>query len=308
MHGTNSSVVIDFLNKIVYFQSRNQIITPLKDNAGFAGYLSLIQEDFVNMIIKNLGINESDEIWADNLLIVYGEACGGSIQKGVALAQLEKMVVIFNAVIRTRKSDTESRNLNWLPIEEVKKIKLIDKKIYNIYDFKTWNIEIDFNKYFESTNSIIDMTIEVEDECPLAKAMGVSGIGEGIVFRCMTPGYENSDFWFKSKGEKHARSKVKTIRPVDEEKINRLIDIAEQVTPSWRLEQLFNETFDIVNGGFPDRSKIGNYIKVVNNDIVKEESLLLKESEVIFKDIVNYVSKIVRDYFFQMESDLLTNK
>ena len=181
------------------------------------------------------------------------------------------------------------------------------QKVYNIYDFKTWEISVNFDKFHESTNKIVDLTIEVEDECPVAKHFGSIGIGEGIVFRSVTKGYDSSDFWFKSKGEKHAKSKVKTIKPVDDAKINHLMEISDKVTPSWRLEQMFNSTFDIINGGVVTTEKLGDFIKAVNNDICKEETLLLEEEKIDFKDIAKYVSKITRDYFFQMQNEMLAN-
>jgi len=314
LHGTNAGIVIDFFNGIVYFESRESVITPEKDNAGFANYISTIQNDFVNMVISNLGLENTDwrpsnkdtEFWGENVLVIYGEWCGGSIQKGVALNGLEKMFVIFNASIRTRET-TESRNLDWFPTTEIKKMKLTDKKVHNIYDFKTWEIEINFEKHHESINKIVENTIAVEEECPVAKEFGSTGIGEGIVYVCTTPGYNNSDFWFKSKGEKHANSKVKTLKPVDDAKINRLIDIANKITPAWRLEQMFSSTFDTINGGVITTEKLGDYIKAVNNDICKEETLLMEEEKIDFKDIVKYVSKITRDYFFQMQNEMLSN-
>lgn len=314
LHGTNAGVVIDFYNKTVYYESRESVLTPESDNAGFANYMSTIQSEFVSMIVDAFGLNDTDwdpksrdeDFWGENILVIYGEWCGGSIQKGVALNGLEKMFVIFNATIRTRES-TESRNLDWLPIDEIKKLKLTDKKVHNIYDFETFEIEIDFNKHHESTNKIIDLTIKVEDECPVSKQFGSIGTGEGIVFRCVTQNWNNCDFWFKSKGEKHAKSKVKTIKPVDEEKVNRLMEIADKVTPSWRLEQMFNETFDILNGGVVTTEKLGDYIKKVNSDVCKEEQLLFEEEKIEFSDIAKYVSKITRDYFFQLQNQMLTN-
>jgi hypothetical protein len=319
LHGTNAGVILDFYNNTIYFESRESVIAPGNDNAGFATYMSSIQEHFADAVINNLGLkdtcwhpdNKEDGFWNDHVLAIYGEWCGGSIQKGVAINGLEKMFVIFNATIRTREN-TESRNLDWFPVEEIKKmnfknITLLEKKVFNIYDFKTWELEIDFEKFHESINQIVDNTIKVEEECPFAKEFGSIGIGEGIVYICTTPGFNNSDFWFKSKGEKHANSKVKTLKPVDDAKINRMIEISNRVTPAWRLEQMFNQTFDTINGGIVTTEKLGDYIKAVNNDICKEETLLMEQEGIQFKDIAKYVSTITRDYFKQIQHEMLTN-
>ena len=300
LHGTNAGIIIDFAKEIVYFQSRENIISPMKDNAGCASFLASIQKDIVNMVKSNLDITAID--WTKNVLGIYGEWCGGSIQKGVALNQLEKMFVIF--AIAT--INTETKQKTWFIKEVVEEYKLTDKKVFNIFDYKTYEIEIDFEKHYESTNKLVEMTIEVEDMCPFSKAFGVEGIGEGIVFQCVTAPYSgDSGFWFKSKGEKHSKSKVKVVRQVDNEKIEKLLILADKLTPSWRLEQMLNNTFDFMNGGQLTRTKMGDYMKAVNNDICKEEMQTIVDSGIEFKDIANYVGKISRDYFFQMEKEML---
>ena len=111
LHGTNAGIILDFYNDVIYFESRESIIVPGSDNAGFATYMSTIQEDFAKMVVENLHLsgtewdpkNREQEFWGDNVLAIYGEWCGGSIQKGVALNGLEKMFVILNATIRTRE-------------------------------------------------------------------------------------------------------------------------------------------------------------------------------------------------------------
>ena len=68
-----------------------------------------------------------------------------------------------------------------------------------------------------SQNKFIELVEEVEKECPVSKQFNVSGIGEGIVW---TTEYKGETYRFKTKGEKHSVSKVKTVVPIDIEKIN----------------------------------------------------------------------------------------
>lgn len=53
-----------------------------------------------------------------------------------------------------------------------------------------------------SEPEIEKLTLAVEDCCPVAKAMGFEGMGEGIVWRCLE--VDNFRARFKSKGPKHA--------------------------------------------------------------------------------------------------------
>lgn len=124
----------------------------------------------------------------------------------------------------------------------------------------------------------------------------ISMIGEGIVWSTNLNGNVHR---FKTKGDKHSNSKVTTLKPVDDEKLNKIITVVNQVTPSWRMEQMLSETFDLINGGEIDVKQLGSYIKAVINDIIKEETITLNENGLEPKDIGKYVSETSRKYFFQ---------
>ena len=137
--------------------------------------------------------------------------------------------------------------------------------------------------------------MEVEESCPVSKQLGVEGIGEGIVFSCQ---YKGDVIRFKSKGDKHAgKSKVKTLKPVDDSKIAKLIELADKITPEWRLDQMLTSTFNLLNNGELDIKRLGEYIKNVNSDIVKEELQTISDAGVEFKDVVKYTSEISKKYF-----------
>jgi hypothetical protein len=121
--------------------------------------------------------------------------------------------------------------------------------------------------------------------------------GEGIVWSTTLNGNVHR---FKVKGELHAgKSKVKTLKPVDDARVQKCIDLAEKVTPAWRLEQMLNETFDTLNGGTYDVKDTGKYIKSVMADIVKEELQTISDEGLELKDITKYISEISKKFFFQ---------
>jgi len=94
-------------------------------------------------------------------------------------------------------------------------------------------------------------------------------------------------------------------KKVDNEKIQKCIDVAEKVTPAWRLEQAYNEFFDTLNGGEGDIKKTGDYIKTVIADVVKEEMITITENGLELKDIAKYVSGMAKDYMFaRMDEEL----
>jgi RNA 3'-terminal phosphate cyclase len=179
-----------------------------------------------------------------------------------------------------------------------------EHRIYNINDYETFEIEVDFNDPQAAQQKIDEMVIAVENECPVAKAFGFPNtIGEGIVFVCE---YEGNRYVFKAKGDKHSKSsKVKVLKPTDDVRTNKLQELAQKVCVGWRLEQMLTETFDLLNEGQLTRQKLGDYIKAVIADIVKEDSDIIVEAGFEIKDVSKYISEIARDYFFEKEKEFI---
>ena len=297
LHGTCASACFNETDGI-WAQSKDNIITPQKDNAGFAFFVESKKEAFKGIFEKikeKYGIDTKE-----NTISIFGEWCGPSIQKGVSISQMpEKTMFIFGIKI-SNNFDAEVASY-WANCNEFNDN---DNRIFNIHDFKTYEIDIDFNTPQLSQNKIIEYTIEVENQCPVGMHFGIDGIGEGIVFSAMNPD-GRSRLIFKSKGEKHSNSKVRTLKHVDNEKINKIIDVAEKVTPAWRLEQMMTETFDLNNGGVIERNKLGEYIKRVIADVIKEDMDILVENGLEIKDLGKYISDISRTYFFEQERNNL---
>lgn len=296
LHGTNAGVCFNQVSGM-WCQSRENIITPEKDNAGFAFFAESNRERFLDLFTV-IALKHNIDI-KTNTISIYGEWCGASIQKNVGITNLEKSFFIFGVKVSPFEIEGAEKQPTAYFIDH-SDLRSNDNKIYNIEDYQTYELEIDFNVPQLVQNKIIELTIAVEDECPVAKAFGFPNtIGEGIVWSCEVNGTVHR---WKSKGEKHAgKSKVKTLNKVDDEKIRKVLAVAEQVTPTWRLAQMLAEACDTINGGTLDRSKLGTYIKLVINDIIKEDSDVLTENGVEPKDIGKYVSEIARRYFFDQE-------
>ena len=281
LHGTNSSVCYnDALG--IWFQSKNNIITPQNDNCKFASFFFDKKDKFIDMI-KALNIDTTE-----NIITIYGEWAGKGIQKSVAISEIEKSFYIFGIKISKLKDEESFYWLNDYTIKEF-------DNIHDIRKFKIFEIDIDFNDPKPYFNKMVEMMLEVEKECPVAKYFGISGIGEGIVFKV---NYMNKIFTWKVKGEKHSNCKVKKLNKVDNEKLQFINNIAEKVTPAWRLDQMYQETFNTLNGGKGDIKKIGDYIKNVINDILKEELDTLESNNLTIKDISFAISKISREFMF----------
>lgn len=307
LHGTNAAIAQD-VEGTVWCQSRTNVITPQSDNAGFAMFEHLNHSMFTTMFEQ---ARLCKQISGEQAIVIFGEWCGSGIQKGIGLTQLPKMFVIFGIARVDGEGERE-----WFTPDEVRIVyertqdhsSAFPSNVHYIYQFPTYLVEIDFARPQDIQQLLSDLTIAVEDECPVAKQLGATPengamVGEGIVWQCVNAGYENSGYWFKVKGEKHApKSKMKTFNPVDAERVDAINDLAAQVTPEWRLEQMLQETFNTLNGGLLDIKRMGDYIKAVMQDIVKEDLDIIAASGFTMKEVNGSISKIARDFMLkQME-------
>lgn len=296
LHGTNAGVIFQYNHEEghyeMYCQSRTNIITPQKDNNGFAAFAYTVEMERLLGVLPPVNLYSDEEY---PTIKIYGEWCGSNIQKGVALNQLDKMFVIFGVKIDNA----------WLPDIYLKEFKMPEAKIYNILDYITYEIEIDFNNPKLAADKIGKLVDNVEKECPVGKAFGVSGIGEGIVFTCQTEGWGNSRFWFKAKGEKHSDTKrdKKNKVPVDTEKINKINELVEFLITEHRLLK----GIDYLNENHLEitRKSTGPFVKWVYDDVIKEELDTIMGNGFEPKEVSKYISTHARNWFFKYVDELV---
>jgi hypothetical protein len=266
LHGTNASVVKYFDR--LEFQSRERVLSLDEDNAGFMA--TMINKDLEFLF---------NQFSAKDYTAIYGEWCGGNIQKGVAINGLEKMFVIFGIMV------------DGIWVELPKELHKNEIGIYNILQFPTYEIDIDFNAPEMVQNKLIEMTISVEECCPVGKFFNKEGIGEGIVFTCTT----NQDLKFKSKGEKHSASKVKTLNTVDTESMATINEFVELAVTENRLEQ--GISFFKENNIEVDAKNTGQFLGWVVKDVLKEEKDTLEASGLDEKKVKNAIVTKARIWF-----------
>ena len=294
IHGTNAGVSYNNAHGM-WAQSKDNIITPEKDNYGFAFFAHSNEEYFIESL-KSFAAKHNIDLDV-NTITVYGEWAGESIQKGMGISNIPKSLFVFG--VKVSKPGDEDFLSYWIdpsdfPVDE-------DRRVYNIHDFETYEIEVDFNRPDVAQNQMIEIMTQVENECPVAKKFGHIGIGEGNVWSVEFKGHT---YRFKVKGEKHAgKTKVKTLKVVDSDRVNKIHEVANKVTPAWRLDQMLTAACGLGNGGNIDRSKLGDYLRLVINDVIKEESDIIAEAGLEPKDVNKYVSQIAREYFFDREKE-----
>lgn len=310
VHNSNAGVCYSEPDSI-WYQSRENIITVEKDNMGFAWFCEQNKETLIS-IIKELAKENNIDL-NKYIISLYGEFCGANIQKGVAITGLDKMFVIFEHFKVSPIEPSEDDKAVWyktitysdfgVPYPVIEWVESPGNKIYNIMNFPTKTISIDFNNPERAQNELLEIMQEVENECPVGKAFGVSGTGEGVVISYLTE--DGSLIQAKVKGEKHSNSKVKTLKPVDTEKLDKIDKCIEKICHTWRFKQALREIFGPDYEKTLDRKRIGEYLKWVGQDTLKEELDVIADYGFEPKDVMGKVSQKAKEYFFAVENSNL---
>ncbi len=287
LHGTFAGVIWD--KDKLQPTSKSQTISIISDNAGFANFISKSEvESHFKEQFKKINLPEAE-------VSIMGEWCGKGIQKGVGVNKLEeKTFFMFGIKASWEKEDEEdSKRSYWLENAQELLENFINPElnIRSIYEFLTYQVEVDFNNPSEALVKLDNIRDSIDNNCPVAQAFGIEGIGEGLVAQAW---WDGKRYIFKHKGEMH---KVKTnkIPKVEDPQEQAKIDCAELITPVWRLEQAVNEVCD----ENPNIKNLGEVIKWVIADIIKEEIKVIQEAGFELKELQSYISKIVRDWFLK---------
>jgi len=292
LHGTNAGV--SYNTKLgVWAQSRNNSFDLDTDAAnshmGFMFYVKshkLVFEEYFKRIATDNNINTSKFC-----ISIFGEWAGPGIQKGVSISEIPTKSFFVFGVKVSNPDDTEFASY-W--INDYSFIHFPEINIHNINKFPTWDIEVDFNEPSRISNMLNELTQAVEDECPVAKHFGISGIGEGIVYEATV---NDTNYRMKVKGSAHSVSKVKTLAPVDVEKLDNISEFVDYAMTENRLKQALGEIFTNVNEY--NVKKTGDLMRWLVNDIMSEELDVMVKNGLEPKDVNKHITTRARDMFFK---------
>lgn len=277
LHGTNACVCL-YEDGSFHLQSRNR---RLNDEDAHMGFRPFIEERLKDPAIWSglWGLSKGEPVY------IFGEWIGQGIQKGVALSQLSQRFVVFAA----------KSNQQWVSHDELAQIQHSEQGLFNVFQFPTYKVQVDPGEPALIQNRLVEITNKVEEECPAGRFFGVSGLGEGVVWRCVTPGLETSALWFKVKGQKHSVSKVKKLAQVDVEKLRSVQEFVNSVATDQRLAQgvEFLREFDKPL----TMQSMGDFIRWVFQDILKEESDTMEASGIKKKELGKPLSTRTRNWY-----------
>lgn len=284
LHGSNLGV--SYHRGIITTQSRSTILSDDADNYGFHKWFTseilnnpLLNDQLVSLF-KTFIVDEDDRI------TLYGEYCGPKVQKKVAISQLPSKQWFLFGIKRNDETLLFNQTIN-----------IDHPQIHNILDFPTFMLQIDPMATSTAIVTITELTLAVENECPVSKQLGLpSGIGEGIVWSAIDYP-SDTDLVFKSKGEKHNSSNettTKIIASIDPIKLKLVEDVVEYILPEGRLRQ----GFEHINSR--EVEQLGVYLKWICNDILKEESDTLQSNNLEWKDVNKLVTSKAKSFFTQV--------
>ena len=283
LHGTNAGVRV--FNRQVAAQSRTQIVTVGNDNAGFAGWVGQHASFFADFGEQG------------NEYTVFGEWCGPGIMKGTAINQIPNRVF---AIFAVAIGPTAEDSVMVTDPEEI--TKLLGDNIPSDVHVLPWEGEeftVDFfdrealQKTADSLNAIV---VNIEPSDPwVKKTFGVEGVAEGIVYvpgaGVTVPRKTYSDFAFKAKGEKHKTTKTKESVQIDPEVAKSIGEFATMFANEARFEQ------GLATVGGAEMKNIGQFLKWVCQDILKESADELEASDLEWSQVEKSYQTMERNWF-----------
>lgn len=300
LHGSNAGITYTPSGGIVAMKRSALIgIDNLSAHFGFNTFVQVTNKDyFTNLLSRlwNLYCKDGDQI------TLFGEWAGEGIQKSVGISKLPKAFYVFGCKARNIETNEDT----WIDIRpniesDPMAIFTFDQPdIYNIHKFQTWEIEIDFNKPKLSQNKLIEITEQVEKDCPVSRQLLGKDyveelVGEGVVWEAF---YEGEKYIFKVKGAKHSISEVKKLANVDPEVVKSIYEFADYACTPNRINQGIQEVEAKEKKDTPD------LLRWVANDIISEEQLALKENSLEWKQVAKVCSQRVREHFFKIVDEI----
>lgn len=283
LHGENMAVA--FSQDELWVQGRNNVRTIEQDQNGMALFVESTKDIWLKIIKHLTVLHEIDT--NTHTIVIDCEWAGGNIQKGnAACSGVDKGAYIFDYFRVITNDSDESTYKSTRSI-----IPPRNSNIYLMSSFSSYTLVLDFNDVSKCETDLEALALSIEKASPIARYFNKpTNVGEGAYLWAK---YDGRVLRLKTKGEAHGgKSKaprVKSEKDIAEELM--LKDLADKVTPVWRITQGITET------SASEMKHLGPLIKWVISDVVKEETPTLVEANVEIKILSRYISAIVKNYF-----------
>jgi hypothetical protein len=299
LHGAHNDIVIHADNRI-QLQSRNVPNLGLgHDSYDFAKRMLPLQPEILTLKEqiqarfkeRNPGVEIEDE----HPLIIAGEWIGPGVQKGVAISELPKRLFIIISI---------SINGRWQPDDSYADISHPEVGIYHVSRGGIFKHSVLLGSEAEMEASLAalqPLADAVEKECPFAKTFGITGQGEGIVFKpTMGRLGEDARLWLKVKGPLAMGGGLRIPKlkmEVGVEQLELAITFAEAAVTESRLEQGWDYLRE--TGVEREKKGVGPFLRWLNGDIEVEEKREIEDLGVDKGLLNKQVVYIGRAWYFK---------
>lgn len=295
LHGSNGGIRYEPATNLFSAQSRENVLTARDHNMGFYHWV----ESDVGIRARELLLLAAKELLGDKpfeAITFFGEWCGPGVNEKTAIGQLHNAFYVFGAAITYLDGSENCLDTEDLKAAYYRNAPEVTKDIRFLTEFQKWTLAIDFENPESALEALEKLTLEVENVCPVAKALGLEGLGEGIVWVCDHPVF--GQICFKTKGLKHAGTKKAGNRlSIAPEVLANRDAFTEAVLTQARLEQ----GFDLLRAehGVVTSGHVGPFLKWIGMDVLKEESDTLEASGLDRKDVMSTVNRRAKAWFTQ---------
>lgn len=295
LHGTHADVLVYSNNNIV-FQSRNTTgLSAAKDNQGFAAAMS--SRTAILLKLRDAYLAQWKKLNAERALdqslplIIAGEWIGEKIQKDVAISQLSRRFVIVSINI----------NGQWQNDQNHADIDSPEHDIYNISRAGLYHAILYPEEIQHTISETERMAEKVAANCPFAITFGVSGPGEGIVWKPSSTEYNsNANLWFKTKGGKFKPTPYRPPRkPLNAETTEERRTEAANAAKSWCSTQRLEQGWGVMREKsiVRDAQGLGAFLPWVQQDVLIEEKVQIRESGIDEAILKVEIAKIAKPWY-----------
>lgn len=301
LHGTNAGIRCELSpgGWLRTPQCRTRDISPKEDNAGFAAWLDSGGAARGGVLDALVEAAVGAERQGLSSVTLFGEWVGNGVNGKTGIGGLDNRLVLFALVTDfEREGEVVSE---WHEVEKVAtatglpRATFADQGVFFIRDFQTWRVEVDFSDPAQALEELERLTLEVEADCPVARAMGGAGLGEGLVWAHRSPQYGR--LCFKTKGLKHKGTKSSRLVDIAPEVLASRQAFVEAVLTESRLEQ--GLAYLVEQGLAPSLDHIGRYLQWVGQDVLKEEMDTLMASGLEKRDVMKAVNNAAKAWFVE---------
>lgn len=261
----------------IWYQSKDCILSDWQKHYGFVDFckerLDILHELLTKSYDKMGDLPEDEDI-----ITIFGEWAGEGVCTKAAIGNLPPSFYIYGLKL------SKSWDKSWW--YDYSGMSSIEHNIFNIKEFPTYEVDVDFNDIQKSYAEIKHISQQVTDECPVAKTLGVDGSGKGIIWRGV---HNNHVYIFKMLGNEPIIPAVEAKTIPD--------DLSKYVDEIINKERVIDAALDCNIPQWCPKIHMGEVISKIWKDIIHTEIEVLASDKYERYDINLAISRKIKEIY-----------